>query len=623
MSETSFSMNDLLRRKLQSALVVVSLALSVASTLFLLLFAEKVGFSLSLKVEGKLTTGFSAVFSPFILFLAVLIMIAGAVMVSFMVSLMISQRIRDIGLMKAAGCPNDLVFGYFLTELLIIVFSGCFLGILLGLLADFASADLLGSLGLEVPQIPLDLWLVAIVFVLYFVIALVVGAKPVYSASKVEPAKAFSPSYYLGLGKESGFKVLSRSGLSFRIALRSLIRHKSATVKIVICLSVVFTLVTVGIAGGLIADQTTKSWIEKAIGKDTVLIAHQDMCEQYRWLLSEFYEGSRDTQFNYTDQRYIVPTNLLENLSSLYGKSRIDARIVLEANLTEVQGYVLGETTENITTVGDSRRAESLVVGVDPATTLNRWALNGRFLVSSQTWEAVVGDTLSAELFTDPLAQKLTVNNNPPLYVVGVCLDPINNGRVTYVSFKTLQAETGVSGPNVVLIEADPLANRTQFLNQVRATVNATNPEFAVLDLDDVLDKCLGFVGYMWSTVMILPLFSLIAASLCLVGYVMLAIDEQRQEFGVLRAVGARPSMVLNVVSRQNVLVLLSSYAMGIAFGTIVTLLILVQEPIVTVYTVLEISGLLTVALIATFVSSLYPAFRFTKKPLLDMMRTA
>jgi putative ABC transport system permease protein len=531
---------------------------------------------------------------------------------------MISRRIKDIGLMKAAGCPNDLVFGYFLTELLVVIFSGCFFGILLGLLADFASTSVLGSLGLQAPQVPLDLWLVLGVFALYFVIALVVGAKPVYSASRVEPAKAVSPTYYLGLGKGSSFKVLSKSSLAFRVALRSLIRHKSATVKIVVCLSIVFTLVTVGVAGGLIADQTTESWVEKAIGRNTVLIAHQDVGAQYELLLKEFYEGRTATQFNYTDERYVIPENLLKNLSSSYGDSRIDARIVLEAPVAEVQGYVYGETSANITTVGDSRTGHSLVVGVEPGRTLNDWVLDGSFL--NATWEVVVGDTLSKNLFSDPLAQGLRVLGRG-LTVVGVCLDPINNGKVAYVSFEALQSASGVLGPNVVLLKSDPSADRATFLNQLRATVNAVNPEFAVFDLNDVLNKCLGFVGYMWSTVMILPLFSLVAASLCLVGYVMLAVDEQRQEFGVLRAVGARPSMVLHVVSGQSLLVLLSSYGVGIAFGIIATLLILVQEPLVTVYTVFEISGLLTVAVVATFVSSLYPALRFARKPLLEMMR--
>ena len=620
MSETSFPINDLLRRKLQTALVVASLALSVASTLFLLLFAQKIGFSVSLMVEGKLTAGFSAAFSPFILLLVALILIAGGVMVSFMTSLMISRRVKDIGLMKAAGCPNELVFGYFFTELLVVIFSGCFLGTLLGLLADFASTNVLGSLGLQATQVPLDLWLVLGVFALYFVIALVVGAKPVYSASRVEPAKAFSPTYYLGLGKESSFKVLSKSTLSFRVALRSLIRHRSATVKIVVCLSIVFTLVTVGVAGGLIADQTTEGWVEKAIGRNTVLIAQQEMGEQYELLLKEFYEGSAASQFNYTDERYVLPQNLLENLSSTPGVGSIDPRIVLEAPVAEVEGYVLpiGGTSANITTIGDSRTGQSLVEGVETGRPLNNFVLEGSLL--NETWEVVVGDSLSKNLFSDPLSEGLRVFGRS-LTVVGVCLDPINNGKVAYVSFQALQNATGALGPNVLILEPSSSVDRTAFLNQLNATVKAINPEFAVFDLNDVLDKCTGFVGYMWSTVMILPLFSLVAASLCLVCYVMLAVDEQRQEFGVLRAVGARPSMVLNVVSGQSLLILLSSYGVGIAFGIITILLILVQQPLVTVATVFEISALLTVALVATFASSLYPAFRFARKPLLEMMR--
>ncbi|HYB68990.1 MAG TPA: ABC transporter permease [Candidatus Acidoferrales bacterium] len=626
MSETSFPINDLLRRKLQTALIVASLALSVASTLFLLLFAEKIGFSVSLMIEGKLTAGFSASFSPFILLLIVLIFIAGAVMVSFMTSLMISRRIKDIGLMKAAGCPNDLVFGYFLTELIVVIFSGCFLGTLLGLLANFASTNILGSLGLQAAQAPLDPWAILGVFASYFIIALVVGAKPVYSASSVEPAKAFSPTYYLGLGSGSSFKVLSKSNLAFRVALRSLIRHRSATVKIVVCLSIVFALITVGVAGGFIADQTTQSWLEKAIGRNTVLIAQQNMGEQYELLLKEFYEGTTATGFNYTDERYVIPENLLENLSSTYGDNSIDPRIVLEASVAEVEGFSIpiGGTSANITTVGDSRTGQSIVEGVEPGRPLNDFVLDGIFL--NEPWQVVVGDTLSKNLFTDPLAnsqhsaESLRVLGQT-LTVVGICLDPINNGKVAYVSFQALQNASGMLGPNILLLEPPSTANRTAFLNQLNATIKAVNPEFAVFDLNDVLNKCLSFVNYMWSTVMILPLFSLVAASLCLVGYVMLAVDEQRQEFGILRAVGAKPSMVLNVVSGQSLLILLSSYGVGIAFGIIATLLILVQQPLVTVYNVLEISGLLTVALVATLVSSLYPASRFARKPLLEMMR--
>jgi ABC-type antimicrobial peptide transport system permease subunit len=619
MSSTSFSLNDLLRRKLQTVLVVLSLTLSVGSTLFLLLFAKKVGFGISLKVQGRLTAGLSSVFSPFILLLAVLILSAGGVMVSFMVSIMMSQRIRDIGLMKAIGCPNDLIFGYFFTELLLVTFLGSALGVILGLLADLASSIFLGGVGPQT-MTSFDFWLVLVVFVLFFLLGLIVGAKPIFDASRIKPVKAISPTYYSGLFKESDSKVLSKPGFTFKLALRSLVRHKSSTIKVTLCLSIVFMLVTVGVAGGLIAGQTTKSWVERAIGSNLVLVAHKDICSQFDQLLKEFSVGSMDLQFNYTNPKYEISDHLVSELRSLHGNTGVDARLMLRTIAAEVQGIVLGEMTGESTTVGDSREKETLIVGVDPAAVLSDWFLEGRFLGSNETFEVVVGDTLSTKIFSEPLAQKMRVFERT-LDVVGVCVDPINNGEVAYAPIETLENLTGISRPNLVLVGLDPSANRSELIRHITSIVLAQDPDFSVLELDGVLKQNLDFLGYIWSSIMFLPLFSLAAASACLVGYAALTLDEQRQEFGILRAVGAKPRTITGIVSGQSMIVLLSSYGIGVAFGTIITLLILVNEPLVTVYTLLEIAGWLTIALTVTFLSSLYPAIRFANKPLLEMMR--
>jgi putative ABC transport system permease protein len=617
MSETSFSINDLLRRKMQTSLVIISLALCVASTLFLLLFAQKMGFGISSAVEGKLTNGFSQVFSPFITLLTILISAAGIVMISFTAFIMTSQRIRDIGLMKAVGCPNDLLFGYFFTELLIVTFLGCFFGSILGAVVDIASTSLLNGLGFQFSQQPASLWMPFAVFIGFFVLSLALGVTPVLSAIRAEPAKAFSPAHYLGLGKEPGFRVLSKSGISLRIAVRTLVRHKSATIRIVVCLSTVFLLVTVAVAGGLIAEDTTRSWVEKAVGRNMLLIAHQDMVNQYKLLLSEFYEGQKNTQFNYTDERYIIPSNLSSQLRSLKGITGVEARLVLETRVKEIPGIIYGSSTAETTWVGDSRQGESLVVGVDPGNVLNDWSLNGRFLAENQSAEAVVGDTLAQKLFSVPLNQSIEISNEG-LSIVGVCLDPINNGNVTYVPLGTLQNTTGLSGPNALMLKLDPSTNGTDVLNEISPIVASSG--FQVFQLDEAVDKSVDFLGFIWSTIMFLPLFSLITASLSLLGYVMLTINEQRQEFGILRALGARPRTVLGIVSAQSLIVLLGSYAVGIAFGVIATLMILVQEPLVTAYAVIEIAGWLLLVLVATFASSVYPAVRFAKKPLLETM---
>ena len=120
---------------------------------------------------------------------------------------------------------------------------------------------------------------------------------------------------------------------------------------------------------------------------------------------------------------------------------------------------------------------------------------------------------------------------------------------------------------------------------------------------------------------MVLPLFSLLAVSLCLVGYVVLCIDEQGYEYAVMRAIGARPGTVLSIVSAQSTLVLLPSYGVGVAVGVIITLMILIRGPIVTANTVLEIAGWQALALAITMLSSFIPAVRFARKPLIEILR--
>ncbi len=617
MSETFFSLNDLMRRKLQTSLVVIGLALCVASTLFTLLLSSRIGFGILSIAKSKLTPGFSAVFSLFVVFVEVLVFALGVVIISFLIYTMMSQRTRDIGLMKAAGCPNDLVFGYFINELIIVTIIGCLLGIGLGLAADYLSGFILKIVGFQAVQNSLNPLIPLGIFAAFVALSLVVGIRPVLSATKVSPAVALSPSFCFGLSRESDFKGVSKAGLTVKIVVRSLFRRKSAASRIILCMTFVFILVTVSVAGGIIANQTTANWVERAVGKNVVMIAHHEMIVQYETLLSRFYSEEKSSQFNYTEKRYLISETALDGLRSIPGL-KIDPRLILEEQVKEIQGFVFGEQTGETKSVGDNREGTSLIEGVDPANVVGEWFLEGDFLRDNQTADAVIGDTLALSVFSQPLVQNVTAFNKS-FQIVGVCLDPINNGNVTYVPLQVLQSVTGTSGFNVIMVRVDSVTNRKEILNNITTTVKEADSELEIVQLDEALNKQLSFLGGFWSTIMLVPILSLCAAALCMISYVFLTINEQRQEFGILRAVGAKPRAVIKIVTAQNLIVLLASWSTGIAVGIIVTLLILIPEPFVTSSTIVEIAAWLSVALAAIFVSSLYPALRFARKPILEM----
>jgi ABC-type antimicrobial peptide transport system permease subunit len=616
MSETFFPVNDLLRRKLQTSLALISLTVCVASTLFLLLFADQIGFGITSAAEKTLTIGYSVIFSKFLLFVGILVFAVGAVIISFITFLMMAQRTRDFGLIKAAGCPNSLVFGYFLTELLIVLFMGCILGVALGYLTDYA---FINTGAFQNYQKALNFWYVPLVFVTFFVFGLIFGLKPLLNAARISPIAALSPIQYFGLSRGNKFKALSKSRLTLNIAARSLFRRQSATIRIVFFLSTVFILLTVSITGSIIANDTTTTRVEEAIGKDVLLIAHKDMGSQYIALLSKFSGAKEKADFNYLDPNFALPDAALQQLNSIAGIANFEKRLVCKGLMQELMNFTFDPETQATIPVGDHRQTDSLIVGVDPGKVLSSWFIDGRFLRGANSSEAVVGDSVTAVMFEMPLSQSFTMQN-ATFNVVGLCLDPINNGIVTFVSLEKLESLNMISSPNVALVQLASGVDRSSVITQVQERVAGVNSDLMVFELNETLKTNVNFLGAIWSVVMFLPLFSLVAATLCLIAYLVLAIDEQHQEFAVLRAMGAKPKTVVTILAVQSLIVLLSSFAVGISLGVIITLMILIPQPVVTSFTILEIAAWLSAALAGMFLLSLYPAVRFAKKPILKIM---
>ena len=622
MSSVAFPVNDLLRRRLQTGLSIATLTLSVASTLFLLFFSSHLGFGLG-SATGLFTEGINALFSQFILFIGILVFAIGAVLSSFIAFFMMSQRTRDFGLIKAIGCPNSLVAGYFMTELFTTTVAGCILGVIAGFLMDYGVTELIFS-SYKLP----NLWFAPLVLVVFFVLALIFGLIPLFRASRISPAKAISTVHYYELTTETKHKLLSKSGLTWSIASRSLLRRQSATFRIVILFSIVFILLTVSIAGGVIASGTTAAWVQDSTGKNTIAIATTAMGNQYVQLLSSFSGGSVADYFNYSASDLAIPNSVIQQLSALPYVAVVDSRLILYGQIQEVGNFSFSDTG-TMSSVGGNRTANSLVVGVNPADLASSWNVEGRFLSQNDTFQAVVGDSIALSIYSpdpnlgilqaNPLVEDLTFEGTT-FNIVGVCVDPVNNGFVTYTPIQTLEKETGFSTPNILLVTFKNSVDQTETAAQIKTLLQKTDPNLNVFPLTPTIEKDESFLALNWQTIMIMPLFTLISAALCMVSYMMLAADEQHQELAVLRSIGAKPKFVVLVLAIQSLVVLFSSFGVGISLGTIITLLILMPQPIVTGFTILEITGLLFSALAGISLFSLYPAFKLARAKILQIL---
>ena len=230
----------------------------------------------------------------------------------------------------------------------------------------------------------------------------------------MSPIKALSPVNYYGLRIGTKHKALSRSGLSWRIASRSLFRRQSATIRIIILLSIVFILLTVSVAGGIIANDTTSSWVQKTVDSDTIAIAHTSMGNQYILLLAKFAGAKETGDFNYSDPKLAISNTVVEQLSALSSVSLVDSRLIVKEHVKEISNFTIAPDSLATLPVGDNREGESIVIGVDPQKIASEWSIKGRFLSGNGDLEAVIGDSISQTMYS-PHPSKYVVYADPLL----------------------------------------------------------------------------------------------------------------------------------------------------------------------------------------------------------------
>jgi ABC-type antimicrobial peptide transport system permease subunit len=229
----------------------------------------------------------------------------------------------------------------------------------------------------------------------------------------------------------------------------------------------------------------------------------------------------------------------------------------------------------------------------------------------------VIGDSLAVNMFSDAQNQSIKVFDETllPYDIVGVCVDPLNNGKVVYMPLETLYKDIGQSGYNLLFLQIDA-SEKSQVLAQIENEVSGEN--LNVVELDTVLDKYVNFLNNIWSLVMFLPLFSLATATISLLSYLMLSISGQQHEFGIMRALGAKPRSIMKIVFSQALIIILVSGAIGISVGLFITFEFLIPDPVISQSTLISVSAWLLVILGFLCASSLYPALKAVKKTVVD-----
>jgi ABC-type antimicrobial peptide transport system permease subunit len=180
---------------------------------------------------------------------------------------------------------------------------------------------------------------------------------------------------------------------------------------------------------------------------------------------------------------------------------------------------------------------------------------------------------------------------------------------------ESLYSDLGQQGFNLLFLQIDS-SEKSQVLAKLENEISGEN--LNIVELDQTLDKHVNFLNSIWSLVMFLPLFSLATAAISLLSYLMLSISSQQHEFGIMRALGAKPKSIMKIVFSQALLIILVSAAIGISIGLFITFSFLIPEPIISQSTLISVAGWLVLILVILCLSGLYPAMKAVKKTVIE-----
>jgi putative ABC transport system permease protein len=130
-------------------------------------------------------------FSVTIALIAAVALFAGAFLIFNTLSMTVAERIREVGLLRAAGATRRQVMSFMLVQALILGVAGSILGLVVGFVLANAIASAMGTVGsvaIGSPVLPLDTAVLALVVGVG--VTLAAAIEPARRASRIQPVEA-------------------------------------------------------------------------------------------------------------------------------------------------------------------------------------------------------------------------------------------------------------------------------------------------------------------------------------------------------------------------------------------------------------------------------------------------
>ena len=578
-----FATKSLRRRGFHSYLAFLGLTLTVATTTFLLLLGQDLATRLGDDSSMRSTFGISWLIFAYLVLALGLIGIVGLLSTSYLVSSVISQRMRDIGVIKAAGALPRRLLSYATFEALLVIVSSCLVGALSALLAytswSWPSISLFKQVG-PIANAGATILIVVpmISFLLAYMVASVRVRRIVGSSSVNAISKQLANLDLKSLGKPLR---IGRFGSTFNLATRNVSRDRGFN-KTLLSMGVCICLSMIVLSGALVSADTSASYVVRAMPPHVLIVANSNIYNQYVSLATSFSRIAPLPPIDYGNESYIISPQNASAFRAIPGVQTVDTRLITMSSIT---GYVKAhfasnqDTGENINTQiipeADTGSTNALIVGINPTNVIGDWYTSDGFLRSNDAqYTMIAGDSLVGNIVQMPFNLSQVSALGYRYDVKSALVDPLNAGRVLYAPVQTLQKSLGLNGFNVLLLEVNSDPTVLSAVSQLASSFG-----LAVGSQDPILNSNLTFLNGIWSHIFLVPIITLALTCGILLSYLATNFSRRFNDYVILKVLGANAWYRLSLLTWEAWGVLAISMLIAIPLAWGISIFFLVPDP--------------------------------------------
>jgi len=620
------SLRDLWRSKNRHFFSILGAMTSFATATFVIALGATIGAHIDASTLTHASVGFRGIFSTFTVVTITFSLLLSLITFTNLTTTMMDHRSKDIAILKASGGSIHKIYSHFMTQVIQLSSLVGGLSIIIGIgvyvVSFFILTFLLGStLQFSIPIVQLLGALVILV-----ALCTVFSHRHVAKAARLRVAQVFSTQIRdVELLRSEGWleKRISKPGSPLRMAFRNVRRTRPLAMRLSTCIFLSIILTSSIILGGVVGDQTTVNYVNHAINQEFIFVGHQEMWTQYSSLVGFQASPSYNPSFNYLKPDYEINASVISQIGSLPGVIGVDPRLIHETQLLEVKVTILpSEEQKEYQIIGDDRKASVLVTGVEPEKVISDWLILGRFINSSDRppipraySSIVIGDSLES-IFQDTTIEKAKIIGKE-FAIVGTALDPVNSGWTVYMLHDVLGSLLGFHGYNMALVRCDPDEYATT-LSLIQQFASAHG--LSVFPMGTTVLNAINFIHSIWLAALLPIILLLLTLILSIVSYMSLSFETNKQDFGVMRGIGASPRHLRKTIIMQGIIVSIWPSIAGIISGLIISLWFFIPSAVAVPSSILVSIAALLILLFSAFLIGSTVSSRICRKRVMDII---